>query len=224
MNNSDFPYIRIATDYYKKINHPLASSDTIEKIVPWQKTTIKEDHGVEILGNIPKYDSFCLIPSHENYKREVNNSYNLYDPILVQPREGIWPRIEYFLNHIFGEQYPIGLDYLTIIWRFPTQVLPILCLVSEERNTGKTTFLHFMKDIFGKNMTFNTNEDFRSNFNSGWTSKLIIGVDEVFLDKKEDAEKIKNLSTSRMINSEAKGKDRFEQEFFGKFIRGALWL
>lgn len=50
----------------------------------------------------------------------------------------------------------------------PRQKLPILLLVSEERNTGKTTFLNFLKSIFEDNATFNTNEDFRSKFNSDW--------------------------------------------------------
>ncbi len=211
-------YLRIATLYYKIIKQPLASKDTIEKIVLWNKQTIKEDHDSEIFGSIPKYDSFCFIPDHENYQREINSSYNRYEPIPLQPKDGNWSTIEKFLYHIFREQYQIGLDYLTILWKHPTQILPILCLVSTDRNTGKTTFLLFLKDIYGKNMTFNTNEDFRTHFNSGWASKLIIGVDEVLLDKKEDAERIKNLSTSRIINSEAKGKDRTEQEFFGKFI------
>jgi hypothetical protein len=67
-------------------------------------------------------------------------------------------------------------------------------------------------------MTINSNEDFRSNFNAEWANKLIIGVDETFLDKMEDSERIKNLSTSRYYKIEAKGQDRQEIEFFGKFI------
>jgi hypothetical protein len=98
------------------------------------------------------------------------------------------------------------------------QILPILCLVSTERNTGKTTFLNFLKAIFGDNMTINSNEDFRSNFNAEWAHKLIIGVDETFLDRKEDSERIKSLSTSKYYKIEAKGQDRQEIEFFGKFI------
>ena len=39
------------------------------------------------------------------------------------------------------------------------QRLPVLLLVSDERNTGKTTFLNLLKSIFGGNVTFNTNED-----------------------------------------------------------------
>jgi hypothetical protein len=211
-------YMRIGTDYYKIIEQPLTSGDRNEIIKVWRKQEIIDDHGRPFLSDIGKYDSFCFIPDHENYQRVVGNSYNKYEPIPHEPKEGEWQKIEVFLKHIFGEQYAIGLDYLTIIWKYPTQRLPILCLVSEERNTGKTTFLLFLKAIFGKNMTFNTNEDFRTHFNSGWTCKSIIGVDEVFLERKEDAEKLKNLSTSKTVNNEAKGKDRFEQEFFGKFI------
>jgi len=123
-----------------------------------------------------------------------------------------------FLQHIFGEQLNIGFDYLKLLYLKPTQILPVLCLVSKERNTGKTTFLNFLKAIYEENMTINTNEDFRNQFNSGWASKLIIGVDEVLLDRKEDSERIKNLSTTRTIKSEAKGKDKIEMQFFGKFI------
>jgi hypothetical protein len=67
-------------------------------------------------------------------------------------------------------------------------------------------------------MTFNTNEDFRSQFNADWANKLIVAVDEVLLDRREDSERIKNLSTAMSYKAEAKGKDRSEVEFFAKFI------
>jgi hypothetical protein len=123
-----------------------------------------------------------------------------------------------FLKHIFEDQIELGLDYLTLMYRQPIQILPVLCLVSKERETGKTTFLNWLKAIYQNNMTYNKNEDFRSQFNSDWASKLIIAVDEVLLDKVEDSERIKNLSTARTFKTEAKGKDRIETEFFGKFI------
>jgi hypothetical protein len=97
-------------------------------------------------------------------------------------------------------------------------MLPILLLVSNERNTGKTTFLRFLKMIFGKNATFNTNEDFRSQFNADWAHRLLVLVDELLLNKIEDTEKIKNLSTAGDYKIQAKGKDRREIEFFAKFV------
>ncbi len=217
-NETKIPYLRVGTNYFKIIDHPLASKDTIKKIISWNGGIINEDHGADYKRKISKYDSFCNIPDNINYQRNIGNSYNLYEPIDHLRIPGKFETIELFLKHIFSEQYILGLDYLTIIWRYPTQILPILCLVSTERNTGKTTFLNFLKDIFMFNMTINTNEDFRNQFNSGWASKLIIGVDEVLLDKKEDTERIKNLSTTRSIKSESKGRDKVEQEFYGKFI------
>lgn len=211
-------YVRIGTTYYKKVRKPLASGDTAEFLLPWSTECIKQDHGKGFLSSVPRFDGFCLVPNHLHYKREVENFYNRYHPFLHKPIPGYPTQILVFLNHVFGEQLDTGLDYLKILLMYPMQILPILCLVSTERNTGKTTFLNFLKAIFGDNMTINSNEDFRSNFNAEWAHKLIIGVDETFLDRKEDSERIKNLSTSKYYKIEAKGQDRQEIEFFGKFV------
>ncbi|AUC82261.1 primase-helicase family protein [Lacinutrix sp. Bg11-31] len=211
-------YLRIGTAYYKKVKMPLNSKDTIKLLAPWSKSEIITDHDKEFAKSIPKYDGFCLIPSHTNFEHVINGFYNKYERLDHTLTQGDFPETEKFLKHIFGEQYLIGLDYLSILWKKPMQVLPILCLVSNERNTGKTTFLNWVKLIFQNNMTINNNEDFRSRFNSDWASKLIIAVDEVLLDKREDSERLKNLSTAKTYKSEAKGKDKIEGNFFGKFI------
>lgn len=142
----------------------------------------------------------------------------MYEPVGHLPQLGECPATLAFIRHIFGKQYELGLDYIQLLYIRPTIKLPILLLVSSERNTGKTTFLNFLKAIFKGNMTFNTNEDFRSQFNADWTNKLIIAVDEVLLNRREDSERLKNLSTALSHKTEAKGKDRNEIQFFGKFI------
>jgi len=211
-------YIRVGTDYYRIVETPL-TNDTLKVLKKWNKQTIVDDYGKSKIDEIDKFKGFCIIPSHIQFEGVINGFYNKYEPLSYQPvQNGKWEKIELFLKHIFGEQYLLGLDYLTLLWRKPTQVLPILCLVSSERNTGKTTFLNLLKYIFEGNMTLNTNEDFRSRFNSDWAGKLIVAIDEVLLDRIEDSERIKNLSTARYYKSEAKGKDREEVEFFGKFI------
>jgi hypothetical protein len=217
----DYKYIRVGTTIYKEVVKPLLSKKKETMLIPWKFSTIKQDHWYEwkrIMEDIEKYDGFCTIPAHLNYARSYRGFYNLYDPIIHKQKAGKCPEILDFVKHIFGDQYELGLDYLQLIYTQPTQRLPVLCLVSEQRETGKTTFLNLLKEIYGNNMTFNTNDDFRSNFNSDWVSKLIIAIDEVLLDKKEDSERIKNLSTATTYKSEAKGKDRFEVEYFGKII------
>lgn len=211
-------YIRIGTVYYKIVEVPLISGDFLVTLRPWNVDCLKQDYGRDILATIPKYDGFCVIPEHINYRQVVGTFYNKYLPFVHKPIKGECPKTLGFIRHIFQEQYELGLDYIKILLEQPTQKLPILCLISKERGTGKTTFMMFLKLIFGGNMTINTNEDFRSNFNSEWANKLIVGIEETFLDKKEDSEKIKNLGTASIYKSEAKGQDRSEIEFFAKLL------
>ena len=211
-------FLRIGTDYYKTCYVPLLSGDSVKMLRRWNKGEIITDYGKDYLQSVKKYDGFITIPDHVNYKQEINSFYNEYEKIEHKIIKGEFPKTIEFLEHIFGEQYEIGLDYLTVLWRYPIQILPILCLVSDERKTGKTSFLNWLKLVFQSNMTINKNEDFRSRFNSDWASKLIISVDEVLLDKREDSERIKNLSTANTYKTESKGKDKVETSFFGKFI------
>ena len=214
----NLPYIRVGTTYYKKVKTPLISGDKLEKLIHWSSECIRQDLGKDVFASIPKYDGFCHMPSHTNYQEVIDNFLNKYEPIVHQPEPGSCIKTIEFLKHIFEDQIELGLDYLSLMYKKPVQLLPVLCLVSKERETGKTTFLNWLKAIYQNNMTYNKNEDFRSQFNSDWATKLIIAVDEVLLDKVEDSERIKNLSTARTFKTEAKGKDRIETEFFGKFI------
>ena len=222
MKDSHF-YIRVGTTYYKLIERPQISGDKITSLVKWSRETIIQDHGKKIIYDIPKYDGFCCIPNHLNYQKTVENFYNIYNEIPYQPSvsEVSVDEIPFsisFLQHIFGNQVDLGLDYLKILLENPTQILPILCLVSKERATGKTTFLKWMKEIFGRNMTYIKGDSFNSQFNSDWASMLLIAIDEVFFDRKEITERLKYLSTTNKDKLENKGKDREEIDFFGKFI------
>lgn len=216
--DSHCPYIRVGTDYYREVLRPQANGTTCKCLVFWKASIIKADFGKDYLNDIPKYDCFCTVPSHTDYRKIIGNAYNLYEPITHHPEPGDWSAIDSLLRHIFEEHYEYGLDYIQLLYQMPLQKLPILILVSEQRNTGKTTFLNLLKAIFQDNATFNTNEDFRSKFNSDWAGKLLIMVDEVLLSRREDSERLKNLSTATSYKIESKGKDRNEIAFFGKFV------
>ena len=211
-------FIRVGTTLYKIVEQPKLNGGYLKKRIAWNNETLRQDYGKDYIGSVPKYDGFCTVPEHIGYRSVVGKFLNLYEPIDHVPRQGDFPSIRSLLHHIFGEQYELGMDYLQLLYLRPLQRLPVLLLVSDERNTGKTTFLNLLKSIFGGNVTFNTNEDFRSQFNDDWTGKLLICVDEVLLNRREDSERIKNLSTARSYKAEAKGRDRREVEFFGKFV------
>ncbi|WP_405371071.1 primase-helicase family protein [Phocaeicola sp.] len=215
---NESPFVRVGTTLYKIVNQPRLNGGYVKKRIVWNNETLRQDYGKDYLANVPKYDGFCTVPDHVNYRQVIDNFLNLYEPIGHQPKEGDFSHIQALLHHIFGEQYELGVDYLQLLYLHPVQKLPILLLVSEERNTGKSTFLNFLKAMFRNNVTFNTNEDFRSQFNSDWAGKLIIVVDEVLLNRREDSERLKNLSTTLSYKVEAKGKDRDEIAFFAKFV------
>lgn len=215
---NESPFVRVGTTLYKIVNQPRLNGGYVKKRIVWNNETLRQDYGKDYLANVPKYDGFCTVPDHVNYRQVIDNFLNLYEPIGHLPKEGDFSHIQALLHHIFGEQYELGVDYLQLLYLHPIQKLPILLLVSEERNTGKSTFLNFLKAMFRNNVTFNTNEDFRSQFNSDWAGKLIIVVDEVLLNRREDSERLKNLSTTLSYKVEAKGKDRDEIAFFAKFV------
>ncbi len=217
-NTEKEEFIRVGTTLYKLVNQPRLNGGYVKKRIVWNNETLRQDYGKDYLATVPKYDGFCTVPDHVGYRPVVDKFLNLYEPIEHRPQQGGFPCIQSLVRHIFGEQYELGMDYLQLLYLQPVQKLPILLLVSEERNTGKSTFLNFLKAVFQNNVTFNTNEDFRSQFNSDWTGKLLIVVDEVLLNRREDSERLKNLSTTLSYKVEAKGKDRDEIAFFAKFV------
>jgi hypothetical protein len=172
----------------------------------------------------------------------VQNFYNLYRPLTYQPSEEDlqnhgFPHILSTLEHIFGKdnrgrglkpkmdgydensQFDIGCDYIQLLYQRPTQNLPILCLVSSERKTGKTTLLDLLQVMFSENAVIVGNDQISSNFNTLVAGRLVVGVDESSLaDNKKFTENLKMWSTSKTQSVEGKGKDAYQIPNFTKYI------
>lgn len=227
-------YARVGDHYYEHIEVPDKYNNLQKRWVRREKTTITDDHKKDILKHIPKYNDFCTVPSHDDYQRIINNCFNAYHPFEHEPEEGEYETTLNFFKHIFGTQdvktvrddgtevvikgYELGLDYFTILYKHPQQILPILCLASSANNTGKSTFIKFLKHVFGQNAAIVSNEDLASGFNSHWVSKLLVMCEETKIDKDIVVEKVKALSTGTKIMMNAKGRDQVEVDFFAKFI------
>ncbi|SSY88003.1 Uncharacterised protein [Parabacteroides distasonis] len=168
-------------------SNPRLNGGYVKKRIAWNNETLRQDYGKDYIGSVPKYGRLLHRPEHIGYRSVVGKFLNLYEPIDHRPQEGDLSHIHLWYGHIFGEQYELGMDYLQLLYLQPIQKVPILLLVSEERNTGKSTFLNFLKALFQNNVTFNTNEDFRSQFNSDWAGKLLIVVIEVLLNRRRTA-------------------------------------
>ena len=232
-------YIRVGTDYYKLVVEKSPNEQTELNIKPWKIGTIKSDYHKpnEFLKQVKKYDAFTNIPENdpEKYERTVISKrdgftsvlYNRYFPVSHIPQEGQWPIIEKFLHHIFDYKnlkgvtfYEMILDYLQIVYLHPTQHLPILCLVSSEQATGKSKFLELLRSIFLENMRILDSERISSKFNGSWAGKLLVAVDESFIDtdKPTVVNRLKMIATNNTIPIEEKGKEAGEVPNFSKLI------
>lgn len=215
-------FIRIGYTYYLKFYKVDSTNRMTPALQPWSSQQLFRDFrsaGRERdIDLIPIFVGMGSFPAHVNYQECVAGMYNTYSRLSYQPSAGEWPTIEQMFRHIFGGQYELSLDYTQLLYLCPTQMLPIILLVSKERQTGKTTFLNFLREVFGENATLVNNEALRSNFNSERAGKLLILCDEAMQSKKEDSERLKALSTAKKTFLEFKGKDRFEIDNYAKIV------
>lgn len=226
-------YFRVGDTYYQYVEIPDQWNNLVRTFERRERKTIQEDNSKDIFKHIPKYTSFCNVPSHTDYRQVIHNCYNLYHPLDWELEEGDCYNTLKFIKHIFGaeqvlldandpnsaiERWELGLDYLQLLYQRPFQILPILCLVSLERQTGKTTLGDWLKELFKENMAIVGNTDLKNDFNAHWVSKLIVMVDETKVEKEIVLEKLKSLSTAKNAIWNSKGKDQKSIHIFTKFI------
>jgi len=233
-------YFRVGDDYYKFIEKPNQYRQIERVFVERKKGTILEDHGKNFTTHVPKYEAFCNVPDHNNFQQVIHNCFNVYSPLDYEPDEDKsttedFPAIFNLLLHIWGnkkvsfkeketntvheyDNWELGMDYLQLLYTNPSQKLPILCLVSKQNKTGKSTLGFFLRQMLGANVAIVGNADLANDFNAHWATKSVVICDETKIDKTHVIEKIKNFSTAKKIYMNAKGKGQVELDCFIKFI------
>lgn len=216
-NKQDLPkIIRVGNDVMEVITIPDTLGRPHITLVGRTREVIKARYGNSTLTQAPYYDALAVVPSHTNYKQVVGNCWNIYHKLEVEPCKGEHPMWDMLMKRIFGEQEAIGWDYLTLLYRKPTQVLPVLCLVSPENHTGKSSFGNALSYLFGANVGFYTQDDLNSAFN-GWVKSLVAIFEEIS-DAKKTLNKIKAMSTAKKVSINEKYKPQVDFEPFVKLI------
>jgi len=202
-------YIRVGTTYFKRTKRGLQD---------WSRQTIIDDFDKGYLKNIEKYDAFCNEPSHTNYKKVIDEELNMYSELTHVPKKGDCDTILGFIKHVFGDQHELGLDYIQMLYTNPKHLLPILCLVSNERGTGKTTFGYFLTWLFQDNATKVNQKQLATEFNGSYADKLVAFVDESLVKSSSILENLKDLSTAKTIGLRKMRSDHVEVPFYCKFV------
>lgn len=227
-------YFRVGDSYYQYVAIPDQWDNIMHSFERREKKTIQDDNDKNIFKHIPKFVSFCNVPSHTDFQQIKHNCYNLYHPFEWEANDEIdCTNTIKFIKHIFGseqllldpndpesvvERWELGMDYLQLLYQKPQQILPILCLISVQRQTGKTTFGDWLKEIYKENMAIVGNADLKNDFNSHWISKLLVMVDETKIDNDVVLDKLKSLSTAKSAVLNSKGKDQKSIHIFTKYI------
>jgi hypothetical protein len=170
---------------------------------------------------IPKFTDFCNIPGHDReYKAIYNDEYNIYYPIPWEPKPGNWSNIQKFLRHLsqnqFQNKYDILLDILCLKYINPIAKLPIIVLYSREKNTGKSTLLWFLNDIYGDNSSLISNNDLTLDFNDYLLGNVLLIDEAIIVDKA--LEMLKSLSTAPETSINMKNMPKLKVSFFGTFF------
>jgi hypothetical protein len=216
--SSAMPYVRVGTDYYKRITKIDRFGISRIELKPWKKDEIKQDHGRDIFDNIPRFDDFDIEPNNFDYTPIIRNCYNLYKEFPHTPKQGEYIWSKRLMEHVFGDQVDLGLRYLQALYLHPKRMLPILVLVSKERQTGKTTFINWLNMIFGANMVNINPEDLTSSFNASYATSNIIAVEETLIEKSVTVEKLKALATGKFLSVNQKFVNAYKIPFYGKII------
>lgn len=220
--NADREYIRVGTKYYKKNIKTDRFKIKRNELKIWDRTTLIDDFGKDYLDTVEKFNDFTIVPDNKNFKPIIGGNYNVYSPFshkeaeTVKDKDWVWTRK--FLKHIFGEHYELGLKYIKTIYDHPKQVLPILVLISETRQTGKTTFVDWLTVLFGANAVIVNPQDISNQFNGTYADKNLIIIEESFFDSRGAIEKLKNLSTQKTITVNSKFIQQYSIPFYGKII------
>lgn len=222
---NDNNYIRVGDDYFKKLQMTDRYGVKRLTLKHRKRQTLMDDYGKDFLAQIQKFDAFDIVPNNKEHLEEVNGCYNQYRRFEHKPIKSAkysgeedfkWTKI--LLKHIFGDHYLMGLIYLKTLYDEPRRALPILVLISEERQTGKTTFVNWLSILFGANGIVCNPQDIGSSFNGVYAEKNLIMIEESHFDSRQTLEKIKNLSTQQKITVNSKFVSQYEVPFFGKII------
>jgi len=227
-------YMRVHDKYYRIYTKPNVDGDMEQYVDQIEKGTLLDDFGKDAVRHITKYKSFITIPDHFNHKPVVDNCYNRYYPFAwtgkleeCDPKEFEQNSTTFkYIRHIFGanedtdmkDHIAIFLDYFKLLYERPQEKLPALCLVSTEKNTGKSTMLRWMRKIFTNNMIVVGNSQLHDNFNGTWSAKLLVCIDEALIEKISTLEMIKSQMTERKIVVRRMQKEGVAEDFFAKFM------
>lgn len=174
---------------------------------------INRKEALKVCKSPQKYIGFTNVP----YScRNIEGYFNLHNPTTTRvTSNGSTETIENYLKSIFKEDYEKAIRYLFHLAWNTEKKLPVMNLYSNEQQTGKTTFLEFVRLLDFENSILMTKSDHFCSWNHFWAAKNIICIDE-FEGKRYDI--LCSLITAKEIVVQQKYLASYFIPFHGSFI------
>ena len=218
-------YIRVGTKYYR------ADGSGIDL---WDKQTLKDDFGTHILRDdaLRKFRGFINEPSYLERIEHVtkifdSRPYAFYNKHWFPNWEltrGEFPTTLKLLDKVgIGnreDRLQMLLDWIQLLITKPKQRTRALVLTGPPE-TGKDTFMEWLVDIVtNRNGIILEGAEVENPFNSHWSGKHVVCLNEVSFDLKDKKtkERLKNLLTSEMTTVEGKGDQQYQVDNHTKVI------
>lgn len=209
---------RISDVYYQVVTDPQGN----EQFMNRKREELKQDN--VNLREVPKFTGFTVEHARYNidgsveYRRDVDGWRNMAQILPHEPIEGDFKTIAKLIKHIGCDKEELLLDYITILLTNPTQLLPIIVVVSKAQATGKSTFLRFIKALLLGNAVILNVSQYTQQFNGLYASKLAIMIDEAAISEEFIKERLKNDSTQLIIYLRKMMREHTPIPFYGKFL------
>ncbi|MGU3389832.1 primase-helicase family protein [Sphingomonas sp. M1A8_2b] len=146
---------------------------------------------------------------------EDGNEYNIWRGLAVKPAPGPWPLLRQLIEEVLAAGDFAGADYI-LRWaayavQYPERQAEVALALLGGKGTGKSTFGHIMRRIFGQHGTsIASSNSMTNNFNKPLHDCCLLFADEAVARGDAKAEGIvKSLITEPTIMIEPKGVDAF---------------
>ena len=217
--DSSLPYICVGNDFFQRKD---------DRLLPRNLATITRKHPEieKVFMLIPHYDEFVNEPDFLNFQQIIDGTnWNLFSPLGYTAEPGEWPTIKKLVDHLFGawanesDQRELIYDWLKELLVNPKQKMIIPCLVSRTQGSAKSTFLDLVVKMFGKNATSLKSTNINREFNSSFSDKLIVCLDELPASQSEELiTEIKSLTTAKSVHVNPKGQTEYDIDCHLHFI------
>jgi hypothetical protein len=219
-------------NHYVMINndiHRLQYGDpTLINQTPVQKNVFTQKFGfsTDDWQSLPEFEGYTVEPLHEDYRRKVDGKWNLYNPLVIHPKEGEFPTIKKLINHLYGknaveeDQVEELYDYHTVLLKNPKQVQQARVLYSKVQGSSKSALAKLEELMFRTNYSKIRGHEFFGDFNMIWIRSLVIHMDEPYFGKNslDVSRRIRDMVTATTMNLRKMKQDHVPVPFFGKLL------